>query len=326
MFENIRIRYSVGKNQKNLDLDVGLVQILLKGVFDDSIIVNGKYDVHTSKAIFDFQQLKGISSSEIVTTKSETFKQLLSEISSNVFLPPSYRTGILKVSRGQFTFDLEGSDQIGPFFSRVIHYPGGASGVTIGRGYDMKLRKEHEIFKHLTGAGVSERQARMISKGAGLKNGAAKQFVERNKYLIGEISHLQQVNLYEIVYREIERDTQRLYNKVANNLLKNDDNFMLNNLINSNAIINRDLLVCKKSVNNITKVYWWSNLPISLKQILVDMRYQGVLNQDLIKTLIKSNYSISKFAKACLRDKKFASYENHRKRLPYINSIQSLCP
>ncbi|WP_044971219.1 hypothetical protein, partial [Taylorella asinigenitalis] len=79
MFENIRIRYSVGKNQKNLDLDVGLVQILLKGVFDDSIIVNGKYDVHTSKAIFDFQQLKGISSSEIVTTKSETFKQLLSE-------------------------------------------------------------------------------------------------------------------------------------------------------------------------------------------------------------------------------------------------------
>jgi len=40
----------------------------------------------------------------------------------------------LRVPRGQLTFDAEGLDVPGRFFSRVLHVPSGASGVTLGRG------------------------------------------------------------------------------------------------------------------------------------------------------------------------------------------------
>ena len=44
----------------------------------------------------------------------------------------------LKVPKGQLTFDAEGNDiDTSPWFSRKIHWPGGVSGVTIGRGYDL---------------------------------------------------------------------------------------------------------------------------------------------------------------------------------------------
>ena len=52
----------------------------------------------------------------------------------------------LKVPYGQLTFDVEGNDiedssKAGHrYFSRVVHWPGGASGVTIGRGYDFGQR------------------------------------------------------------------------------------------------------------------------------------------------------------------------------------------
>ncbi|WP_250318501.1 hypothetical protein [Rosenbergiella gaditana] len=63
---------------------------------------------------------------------------------------------------GILTFRAEGNNISGSrYYSRKIHWPGiesrcnqYGSGVTIGRGYDMKERSETQIIHHLTLAGI----------------------------------------------------------------------------------------------------------------------------------------------------------------------------
>lgn len=52
----------------------------------------------------------------------------------------------LTVPKGQLTFDAEGNDNNdSPYFSRHIHWPGGVSGVTIGRGYDLGQQNDPSL-------------------------------------------------------------------------------------------------------------------------------------------------------------------------------------
>ncbi|NUN13006.1 MAG: peptidoglycan-binding protein [Myxococcales bacterium] len=106
-----------------------------------------------------------------------------------------------KVAEGQLTFDVEGSEG-GRFHSRVLHVPGSSSGVTIGRGYDMKERSREEVIGHLEGAGVSPSLAGKIAGGAGLVGQPAKDFVKENKDI--EITPEQQQVLFSVVYDEKE--------------------------------------------------------------------------------------------------------------------------
>lgn len=120
----------------------------------------------------------------------------------------------LKVDQGQITFDSEGNDSAGSrYFSRVIHWPGGASGVTIGRGYDLGHRSKDEVIGHLTAAGVSSGQASTLAGGAGLKGKPAGDWVKANKSKVGEITHEQQKILFEVVYAEHKKDVVRLSSK-----------------------------------------------------------------------------------------------------------------
>ena len=51
-----------------------------------------------------------------------------------------------KPTRGIVTYDSEGVESPGSLFhSRVLHVPSNTSGVTIGRGYDMKLKDRAKI-------------------------------------------------------------------------------------------------------------------------------------------------------------------------------------
>lgn len=70
-----------------------------------------------------------------------------------------------QVPVGQATFDAEGKTS-GALTLRP-HYPRGASGVTIGRGYDMKDREPKQVKSELKAAGVSEAIATALSEGAG---------------------------------------------------------------------------------------------------------------------------------------------------------------
>ncbi|HMO02404.1 MAG TPA: pesticin C-terminus-like muramidase [Oligoflexia bacterium] len=115
----------------------------------------------------------------------------------------------LKVPRGQLTFDLEGNEGE-KFFSRVAHKPpGAASGVTIGRGYDMGFRSKTEAKNDLIAAGVPESDATLLSEAAGLRGNDAEKFLKENDLPI--ISLQSQQKLFsQIVYPKYEQETKRV--------------------------------------------------------------------------------------------------------------------
>lgn len=127
-----------------------------------------------------------------------------------VYLPAS--SPLLKVSRGQFTFDVEGRE--GPaYFSRVLQRPTGpASGVTIGRGYDLGHRERPTILTDLKRAGVPEWQAALLSGAALLKGSRAADFWQRHRNL-PPISAESQRTLFETTYRSYEAEAKRIATK-----------------------------------------------------------------------------------------------------------------
>ena len=105
----------------------------------------------------------------------------------------------LRVGFGQTTFDAEGLESRGPHFSRVMHWPGGASGVTIGRGYDMGHRTRLQVLTELRNAGMPEGDAEFFSKAAGLKRDDARRFVHCNVADAPVISLPVQRRLFEYI-------------------------------------------------------------------------------------------------------------------------------
>lgn len=68
--------------------------------------------------------------------------------------------------------------------SNRLHWPRGASGVTLGPGYDMKERTEASIITDMTSIGLDINKAKAIAKAAGLKGDMAKKFARDNKDLV----------------------------------------------------------------------------------------------------------------------------------------------
>ena len=128
---------------------------------------------------------------------------------------------------GRLTWDAEG-DEGGRFHSRRLHVPDGNSGLTLGRGFDLRTRAASTVQADLANAGVNPAAAHKIS-GAAKKWGAdASGFVVDHDLLDYEISPQIQLKLFEKVYAfmlgEITRlsngiDTIRAYGKVDLNRL-----------------------------------------------------------------------------------------------------------
>lgn len=120
----------------------------------------------------------------------------------------------LKPSRGIVTFESEGVEQPGSqFHSRVLHVPTASSGLTIGRGYDMKEKTRAKIVADLTAAGVAPADAQKISGAAGLSGAAAKNFIAANGLQNFSITQETQVKLFEISYAEEEAVVKRISEK-----------------------------------------------------------------------------------------------------------------
>jgi|694.fasta_scaffold04850_2 hypothetical protein len=150
----------------------------------------------------------------------------------------------LFVSFGQATFDAEGLEGPGRFFSRALHWPGGASGATIGRGYDMGSRTAAQIQADLTSAGVASAGAELLSRAAGLRGAAAKEFFERERCSAPVLTLQEQNRLYEqVTMPETVRDVQRILSKP-------------------------DVVATYGSVS-------WAELPLPAQEILFDLRYRG---------------------------------------------------
>lgn len=123
----------------------------------------------------------------------------------------------LTVPYGQLTFDVEGNDIANTIhFSRVVHWPKGASGVTIGRGYDLGQRPNPEV--DLTEAGVPEPLFSWLISAKGLKGQAAKSYLDAASEEIRQfqITRKQQYKLFIPVYEFMKSEVIRISGSPAN--------------------------------------------------------------------------------------------------------------
>ncbi len=178
----------------------------------------------------------------------------------------------LQPQLGKVTFESEGAEG-GPYHSRALHVPSSTSGLTIGRGYDMKTKNTIKITQDLKSAGLTHIHATQLAKAAGLSGQPAKNFIKTNKLEKFEITQQQQVKLFNISYREEETETKRLCTKVD--------------------------VQAKYGTCN------WQTLDSAIKQILVDLKfrgdYTGSTRKFLQKHVVENN--TNEFFKA-LSDKK----------------------
>lgn len=117
----------------------------------------------------------------------------------------------LAVESGQFTFDNEGTEG-GKNHTRKPHVPTDESGLTVGRGYDMKERTAKGIKADLMAAGLSEEDAALYAKAAGLSGADARKFIKDNK--LPELTLAQQKELFKRTYAWMESDVKRICEKL----------------------------------------------------------------------------------------------------------------
>ena len=166
----------------------------------------------------------------------------------------------LKVRFGQSTFDAEGTEMPGPFFSRHISWPGGHSGVTLGRGYDMGQRTQLQVARELMAAGMRRPDAIRLAAGAGLRGRAAELFVKNRETTAPIIDLSVQQRLFEeITTPEVIADIKRILSKPETEQKYGSTS--------------------------------WNDLPTTVKEFLFDLRYRGDYTpktREIIQPLISS--------------------------------------
>ncbi|HEX3150303.1 MAG TPA: hypothetical protein VHR66_19660 [Gemmataceae bacterium] len=111
------------------------------------------------------------------------------------------------VPRGQITFDVEGNEG-GRWHSRTPHVPSDSSGLTIGRGYDMRYRSAEKISKQMADAGIPADAVKKYAGAAKLFGDKAREYMKTAD--LPEITPVQQKALFLITYAEIEEYAQKL--------------------------------------------------------------------------------------------------------------------
>jgi len=160
-------------------------------------------------------------------------------------LPPSQQGSQddFQVDAGQLTFDAEGMEQPGRYFSRNPHVPTDSSGVTLGRGYDMRDKTPAGISADLTACGLDPAAAAQFAKAAGLSGAAGKSFIVQNNLSNFEITPGQQKLLFALTYQQMVSDVLRICQKPD--------------------------LVARYGATD------WAALPAKVRDLVVDLRYRG---------------------------------------------------
>ena len=91
--------------------------------------------------------------------------------------------------------------------SNHTHWPGGASGVTIGPGYDMRDRTPQEIENDLTAVGVDPATAHTLAQGYRLRGADAQAFAQAHRNDVS-LTDQQQRALFTRVYPRYEQEVR----------------------------------------------------------------------------------------------------------------------
>ena len=93
----------------------------------------------------------------------------------------------MTITKGLLTYEAEGSEG-GSYHSRKLHVPSLNSGLTLGRGYDMKEKSCQKIKGDLIKAGVTPETANTLSAASGFYGQSAEQFIQDHQLSKIEIS------------------------------------------------------------------------------------------------------------------------------------------
>jgi hypothetical protein len=178
---------------------------------------------------------------------------------------------------GLLTWESEGREDVHythPLFSRKLHHPSPNSGVTIGRGYDMKEKMPSQIIEDLTSSWVDENTAQQMAKGFHLDGIRADHFVRENRNLI--ISPQSQLQLFYISYAFEEKKVKDICAKRETSTKYGDVN--------------------------------WDSLHQGIKEMLVDLKFRGDYTPEIrthIQQYVAQN-NLEEFSKI-ICDKKYWS-------------------
>ncbi|WP_394550529.1 lysozyme family protein [Pantoea sp. SGAir0183] len=101
----------------------------------------------------------------------------------------------------KINFDAEGNDRPNSTVSsRHIHWPKGASGVTIGCGFDMGGRSSDTVKIDRIHAGVPQEEVILLARGARLSPSQSDKFVKEHRNEYGIINRVAQAKLFEMIY------------------------------------------------------------------------------------------------------------------------------
>ncbi|PSU27154.1 pesticin C-terminus-like muramidase [Photobacterium lutimaris] len=143
---------------------------------------------------------------------------------------------------GVLTWNAEGNEG-GVYHSRKLHVPSESSGVTVGRGYDLRRKTSALIRKDLASAGLRPDVISKLVNAISLKGQQAKQFIIDNDLIDYQISTDAQLKLFKISYDFEASEVKRICTKAD---------------------------VVKKYGNTD-----WSNLDKTIKEVLVDLKFRG---------------------------------------------------
>lgn len=203
----------VGLKQKNNNYDVKLLQALLNVYARrnnrPSLAITGKCDNELIDKLVEYQNkhLKRSNPKHFVEPNGKVLKSL-NELVRSVFQPIS--TTPPKV--GLLTWNAEGNEG-GPYHSRKLHVPSESSGVTVGRGYDLRRKASTLIRKDLASAGLKSEVVSKLANAIGLRGKQAKQFIIDNDLIDYQVTVDAQRKLFKISYDFEASEVKRICTK-----------------------------------------------------------------------------------------------------------------
>lgn len=206
----VTIHASVGIKGKNMEKDIktvtALINVYRRSLSQTSIVMSAKTSTELEGAIGEFQSnhLKSKFPDSKVDAGGKTFAALKlfyqTFFKAIALTPPTY---------GEVTWNSEGAEG-GKYHSRCFTVPSSSSGLTVGRGYDMKEKSQAKIASDLTSIGLAASQSDTIKKASGLNGAPAEYFVVENDLLDFQLTPAQQLALFKISYDEQAAEVKRI--------------------------------------------------------------------------------------------------------------------
>jgi len=211
-----RISAPVGTGCVNAAQDVRVVTALLNAVDRRAgtslprTLVPGTFSPALKDRILRFQTSLGHTRPDgIISPQGQTLRALRASLES------VFAVGLLPLpAEGLLTWDAEGREG-GLYHTRRLHVPSAASGLTVGRGYDMKFRTSGQIHSDLTAAGVGANDATLIAAAGGLSGQSAVDHIAASDLLDFVLAPGCQLALFARDYRRYASNAERLCRGIA---------------------------------------------------------------------------------------------------------------